>query len=1492
MKKNAASIRSKSSVLSRTRKMAMMASALIPTLWLGLEQPGHAAAVLIHDYQFNGDFTDSLAGPALVPLNGTGTLSLTNYSFAAGQGLSLSSGLPSAGDYSIVADFSFASTSGYRKIVDFKTQTSDSGLYNLSTALNFFPVITGTAGAFAANVTASMALTRDGTSNQVTGYVNGVQQITFTDGSSLAVFTGANSEIRFFIDDEATSGSEASAGVVERIRIYNGALTAAEVNPSVPPATHWLGATNGTWTGANWASDAAGTPTAAIPTSTDDVTFSATGAANQGNTTLGQDFTIHSLTISDTMPVVIGSGLGGPFKLTISGNAGTGITVDTGANLTISANVTLAGSSNTIAVNGTGAAAISGVLDSSNLLTKTGAGTLTLTGANTFSGGMNLQQGMVSFADGSLGNTGTVEFTGSATLQWNGTNTQDISSRLYLEDGVNATFDTNGNNVTFANAFQLGDDAPTGTAAITKTGLGTLTMLAVNTYTGGTFINQGTLSFANGALGTEGTVDFTGSSTLQWNGTNTEDLSSRIKIEDGVNATFDTNGNNVTLATGLQVGTLKTAAVTKTGAGTLTVLAANTYTGGTTVSAGTLFLGNGTPTGASLGTGAVTVAGNATFQLNLADGVIFPNNVGNSGHIVADDAPTNNYTMSGVISGNGDFTKIGGNTVTLSGVNTYTGNTYVNGGTLLAGVGTPSGNGIAGADGPGPFGQNSAVFVNSGGILQLNGFNVSIAALLGNPGGIVQNSSVTPATLTLTGVDNFGFFNGILRDGPLVPVNQQQGRKPSNFVALTPAPLSLWMAGSGEQTLAGLNTYTGTTTVSSGILRAGVSNAGGVGATGPGAFGNNSAVTVNNTGILQLGGNDVGIGSLAGDANGIVENGGRQFTKQPSQLIARSLPATLTTGGNNTDTTFAGTIRDGVLNQSDRRPAGEKERPALTGPLAIYKTGTGTQTLSGNNSYTGGTTLAQGTLAAGSRKAFGNGNLTVTGGTLKTTGGPLAVDIGAGNILFSGGTYQAGVGGLLPAVQHDQLVTTGMANIGGGTLALIQLNSFHLMAGNRIILLSAAAGVAGGSANGTPVPGSHVTGLAAFSNTPLLVPVVNLYTTSVVLEAMQGSFVLSGLTPNQIAVAQALNSLAAITGGKTGVIKELDFLDNQSVARLPGFLDMISPEEMTLIFQLAKSLANVQSANIQGRLAEIRAELDQILSINSVNISIGGSRKVDKQAPPLDDERWGLWMIGSGEFTRVGSTSNAAGFDLDSGGVTAGVDYRFSDHFVAGISFGYMNTTASIANGGKVDVNGGRVGAYATWFNRNFYVDASVSGGPNSYNTRRTTPNNTTATANPGGTEVNLLLASGYDWKKGALTFGPIASFQYTNVQLDGFTETGGFAPLSVIRKNADSMRSAIGFRASYDIKVRRAIIRPEARVSWQHEFGDTSYSLTSNFATLGGNPFTVAGPETGRDSMLVRAGVSVQWTDRFSTSAYYDGELLRKNYSSNNVSLGFRWKF
>ncbi|MCF7788403.1 MAG: autotransporter domain-containing protein [Prosthecobacter sp.] len=112
---------------------------------------------------------------------------------------------------------------------------------------------------------------------------------TFAPDTPLATFIGelANGTWMlkaqdFFIDDTGN------------IRRFTITITAA----SGLAATHWLGGTDSTWTGNNWASDATGTPTLATPTAADDITFAATGAANQVNTNLDAAFTINSLTIN------------------------------------------------------------------------------------------------------------------------------------------------------------------------------------------------------------------------------------------------------------------------------------------------------------------------------------------------------------------------------------------------------------------------------------------------------------------------------------------------------------------------------------------------------------------------------------------------------------------------------------------------------------------------------------------------------------------------------------------------------------------------------------------------------------------------------------------------------------------------------------------------------------------------------------------------------------------------------------------------------------------------------------------------------------------------------------------------------------------------------------------------------------------------------------------------------------------------------------------
>ncbi len=276
---------------------------------------------------------------------------------------------------------------------------------------------------------------------------------------------------------------------------------------------------------------------------------------------------------------------------------------------------------------------------------------------------------------------------------------------------------------------------------------------------------------------------------------------------------------------------------------------------------------------------------------------------------------------------------------------------------------------------------------------------------------------------------------------------------------------------------------------------------------------------------------------------------------------------------------------------------------------------------------------------------------------------------------------------------------------------------------------------------------------------------------------------------------------------------------------------------------------------------------------------------------PTPDNPWGVFITGLGEFTNVDGNSNAPGYDLSTGGLTFGVDYRIGSHLAIGLTGGYAHTDAEVADNGRIDVDGGKVGLYATAFSGGFYVDAAVNGGFGDYDTRRTGLLGEARGSTDGG-DVTALLSTGYDWRKGSLIIGPIAHFQYTYVNISEFTESGSLAPLTFNDQSAEAISTAIGFKTSYEWKIGNVLLKPELRASWQHEFGDTDYSLVSHFASGAGSSFTVHGPAIGRDSLLIGAGAALQWNDRIAAYAYYDGELGRTSYTSHNISAGIRVNF
>jgi len=274
-----------------------------------------------------------------------------------------------------------------------------------------------------------------------------------------------------------------------------------------------------------------------------------------------------------------------------------------------------------------------------------------------------------------------------------------------------------------------------------------------------------------------------------------------------------------------------------------------------------------------------------------------------------------------------------------------------------------------------------------------------------------------------------------------------------------------------------------------------------------------------------------------------------------------------------------------------------------------------------------------------------------------------------------------------------------------------------------------------------------------------------------------------------------------------------------------------------------------------------------------------------------EEKRWGVFLTGVGEWIDVGGDGNARGFDITTGGFTLGLDYKVCSNFAVGIAAGYAGTGAELNDDGRVWVNGGKLGVYATTFVGGWYGDVAVNGGYNSYDTKRSAIQGTARGSTDGG-ELNVMVGTGYDWKIGGLQIGPTANFNYTLVGMDEFSERGSLAPLDIDSQNAESVRTALGFNATCDWRVGGVLIKPEIRAAWQHEFGDRSYAIDASFANGAGDQFSVNGPRIGRDSVLVGAGVAVQLNARTATYLYYDGELGRDRYERHSVSGGIRLAF
>jgi len=706
------------------------------------------------------------------------------------------------------------------------------------------------------------------------------------------------------------------------------------------------GAHTGTWgTSVFWSTDSTGlnvgSPTlTATTTSADDLFFAAGTTGTTGTVTVSSTQSARSITFEEgavtfnggTINLGSSTGVSGMFFANVSGyaanspiilnSAATAIAIANRGNQTVTfgATGTITGSATsgiqTLAIgSSTGSLTLSGIISDGVAGGKVGVsvsgaagianGTnfYTLGAANTYTGPTNIVYGGLVISNAStFASTSAISLTGYGRLVVNAANSS--LAKLASSTGVVA-----GSYLRYSQA-QTTAGASNGPGTIFGTVELNLTNVNPN-YTldlgsGGALINlvatayTSPLTLSGSASIDASPANVAHTATYSTGGITASTSGSKTLFLTGTNATANTISGNIGDGSG-------TIAVSKSGIGTWVLSGTSSYTGNTRVDSGTLQFGNqvslynGVPaswtkdniivdSGATL---ALNVSGSGQFTkanidtlLSLSDSA---SNGFTSGSNLGLDTTGGSLTFDTVLANtNGGtnslgLTKLGSNTLILEQNNTYTGRTVISGGILQLGNGGTTGRL-----------STSSTILNNGNLT----INRSDA--------VVQGTDFTAASIAGTG--------------------------------------SFTQAGSGTTTLNAVNTFSGITTVSAGVLEL----------TDPRALQNSAIVTTGSGTIVFTGFTSPVFGGLSGATD--------LGTLIPGFASSTSLTLNPLSGS----VTYSGVISDGA------------------GALTLTKNGAGTQVLSGANTYTGATTVNVGTLTVGSGASGSldsSTNLQMGGGT-------------------------------------------------------------------------------------------------------------------------------------------------------------------------------------------------------------------------------------------------------------------------------------------------------------------------------------------------------------------------------------------------------------------------------------------------------------------------------------------------------------------------------
>lgn len=571
--------------------------------------------------------------------------------------------------------------------------------------------------------------------------------------------------------------------------------------------------------------------------------------------------------------------------------------------------------------------------------------------------------------------------------------------------------------------------------------------------------------------------------------------------------------------------------------------------------------------------------------------------------------------------------------------------------------------------------------------------------------------------------------------------------------------------------------------------------------------------------------------------------------------LAQSYPQLIINTDPSVNATFSGTIQDysGTISSSS----------------SLVKTGAGTQILAGINTYTGLTTIQQGTLAVNGSVA-GDVNISplgilkgtgTIGGDVTNTGviapgqsiGTLHIN---GDLINNGGNYDLEIDG---SGNSDLIVVGGTAAINGGIVLVSSPDNTYALYQPYTIL---SAGAITGSLYTDAVP------LSALVNPVLSYDDTHVYVT------LEADISRAADTHNQLAVADRLDGITSPNANQLLLLNQMVGL---SVDEARSALDTLSGYQHTEDFWLAQTI---------GRQF-IRRLYDPLRPIISTD-----RNECCNACDDCNDPEWSIWLESGGDFSELKGNKNAKGLSMNGYEITAGVQGTGCCDAIFGLAGSYESSHVHYYHGGSGKNNTGLVGVYGLYRPERFYGLIDLSYGYSSNKINRAIVVGTldyTAHSKPKISQGNVYGEIGVDFHPGCIfmqVFGGIEAGRYWRNSVRE-SESHGWG-LSIRKKNLSVVNSRLGIHMNANDLFCNSNLSLD--VAWNKLLSSRRNSIDGRFIQFG-DSYTIEGIDFNNNSVDYALTLSSEFCTSWRGYLEFAGEYW-DNLVTSNVLVGveFSW--